>query len=45
MKDNLHLATEYLYSNILGRYVTMNHINPFVEILNPECKVSKKGLI
>ena len=43
MKDNLQLATEYLYSNILGRYVTMNHINPFLETLHSGFKISTVG--
>lgn len=43
MKDNLQLATEYLYSNISGRYVTMNHINPFLETLHSGFKISTIG--
>ena len=43
MKDNLQLATEFLYSNILGRYVTMNHINPFLENLHSGFKISTVG--
>lgn len=43
MKDNLQLATEYLYSNILGRYVTMNHIDSFLETLHSGFKISSIG--
>ncbi|WP_329805073.1 M14 family metallopeptidase [Flavobacterium facile] len=43
MKDNLQLATEFLYSDILGRYVTMNHINPFLETLHSGFKISTVG--
>ena len=43
MKDNLQLATEYVYSKILGRYVTMNHIEPFLETLHSGFKISIVG--
>ena len=43
MKDNLQLATEYLYSTILGRYVTMNHIDVFLETLHTGFKISTLG--
>lgn len=43
MKDNLQLATEYLYSNILGRYVTMNHIESFLNTLHSGFKISTIG--
>lgn len=43
MKDNLQLATAYLYSNISGRYVTMNHIEPFLETLHSGFKISTVG--
>lgn len=43
MKDNLQLATEYLYSNIFGRYVTMNHIDPFLDTLHLGFKISTIG--
>lgn len=43
MKDNLQLATEYLYSNITGRYVTMNHIEPFLKTLHSGFKISTIG--
>jgi hypothetical protein len=44
MKDNLQLATEYLYRNVLGRYVTMNHIEPFLYTLHSGFKISTIGL-
>ena len=43
MKDNLQLATEYLYNNIAGRYVTMNHIDTFLETLHSGFKISTIG--
>ena len=43
MKDNLQLATEYLYGTILGRYVTMNHINSFLETLHSGFNISTVG--
>jgi hypothetical protein len=43
MKDNLQLATEYLYSTVSGRYVTMNHINPFLDTLHSGFKISTVG--
>ncbi len=43
MKGNLQLATEYLYSNISGRYVTMNHIDLFLETLHSGFKISTVG--
>ena len=43
MKDNLHLATKYLYKNILGRYVTMQHINLFLETLHSNFTISVIG--
>lgn len=43
MKNNLQLATEYLYRNITGRYVTMNHINSFLETLHSGFKTSSIG--
>ena len=43
MKDNLQLATEYLYRSILGRYVTMNHIDSFLETLHSGFTISTVG--
>lgn len=43
MKDNLQLATKYLHRTISGRYVTMNHINPFLETLHSGFNISTIG--
>ncbi len=43
MKDNLQLATKYLYESIHGRYVTANHLDSFFEILPSAFKISTIG--
>ena len=43
MKDNLQLATEYLYESIQGRYVTATHLDSFLEILPSAFKISTIG--
>lgn len=43
MKDNLQVATEYLYSKIIGRYVTMSHVDPFLNTLHSGFKISTIG--
>jgi hypothetical protein len=43
MKDNLQLATEYLYDSIQGRYVTATHLDSFLETLPSVFKISTVG--
>lgn len=43
MKDNLQLATKYLYESIQGRYVTAKHLDSFLEILSSTFKISTVG--
>ncbi|WP_396165063.1 M14 family zinc carboxypeptidase [Flavobacterium sp.] len=43
MKDNLQLATEYLYESIQGRYVTATHLDSFLETLPSVFKISTVG--
>ncbi|WP_353079536.1 M14 metallopeptidase family protein [Flavobacterium sp.] len=43
MKDNLQLATEYLYESIQGRYVTATHLDSFLETLPSTFKISTVG--
>ena len=43
MKDNLQLATEYLYESIQGRYVTATHLYSFLETLTSVFKISTVG--
>lgn len=43
MKDNLQLATEYLYNTITGRYVTMKHIDMFLATLKSNFKITTIG--
>lgn len=43
MINNLQLATQYLYNNIIGRYVTMEHIDTFLNDLNSNFKISVIG--
>ena len=43
MKDNLQLATEYLYESIQGRYVTATHLDSFLETLPYVFKISTVG--
>jgi hypothetical protein len=43
MKDNLQLATKYLYESIQGRYVTATHLNSFLESLPSTFKISSVG--
>ena len=43
MKDNLQLATKYLYESIQGRYVTATHLDSFLETLPPAFKISTVG--
>lgn len=43
MIDNLQLATQYLYKDITGRYVTMEHVDTFLKSLNSNFKISEIG--
>lgn len=43
MKNNLQLATTYLYDSIAGRYVTMKDIDLFVETLHEGFKIETVG--
>ncbi|WP_396152079.1 M14 family zinc carboxypeptidase [Flavobacterium sp.] len=43
MKDNLQLATKYLYESIQGRYVTATHLYSFLETLPSVFKISTVG--
>ena len=43
MKDNLQLATKYLYESIQGRYVTATHLDSFLETLPSVFKISTVG--
>lgn len=43
MKDNLQLATKYLYESIQGRYVTASHLDSFLETLPSAFKISTVG--
>ena len=43
MINNLQLATQYLYNNITGRYVTMEHVDTFLNSLNSNFKISEIG--
>ncbi len=44
MKDNLQLATEYTYSPIMGRYVTLDSIQRFLATLQSNFKINTLGL-
>lgn len=43
MKDNLQLATKYLYSTIAGRYVTMQKVDGFLATLHSGFTISTIG--
>lgn len=44
MEDNLQLATEYTYSPIMGRYVTLDSIQCFLTTLQSNFKINTLGL-
>ena len=43
MKDNLQIATTYVYESIQGRYVTATHLDSFLETLSTAFKISTVG--
>jgi hypothetical protein len=43
MKDNLQLASKYLYESIQGRYVTASHLDSFLETLPSAFTISTVG--